>query len=94
MWFWAIGWFKGYAWTRRSLHFAGMVPHFGTAHQGGLRQLFALEYIPPKRDLWTPRNMLLFFSGAYRVWEFRAVRVKRFRTAGAAQDWMRERSNR
>lgn len=91
MWFWLASRMRAYLWTRRSHHFAGLIPHFGTCHVGQARQLFALEYVPPKRDLWTPRNMALFFDGAYRVWEFRAIGVRRFKTARAASDWITKR---
>lgn len=88
MWLWAVSRLRAYVWTRRSIHFRGLVPHFGTAHPAGWRRAHVVEYIPPKRDLWTPRNFLVLFSGSYRVWEFRAVRVRRFSSLQAARRWM------
>lgn len=40
----------------------------------------AIEYIPPKRDLWTRRNKLILFDGTYRVWHFRVAAVRRWAT--------------
>lgn len=93
MWIWLASRMRAYVWTRRSLHLRGLVPHFGTAHPGGFRRGVVIEYIPPRRALGTLRNLVVLFRGDYRVWEFRAVRVRRCTTladamaiAGAARD--------
>lgn len=85
MWVWGASRMRAYVWTRRSLHFGGRVLHFGTAHHGGFRRVVVIEYVPPKSRLWTLGNMLVLFDGSYRVWEFRAVRVRRFRTLAEAR---------
>lgn len=89
MWIWGASRMRSYAWTRRSLHFHGLVPHFGTAHHAGFRRGAIIEYIPPKRALWSVRNLLVLFDGSYRVWEFRAVRVRRFRSLKEAMEVVR-----
>jgi len=55
-----------------------MVPHFGTIEHTKGREYATIEYIPPKADLWTPRNFLVAFHGRYKVTTFRAVRVRHF----------------
>lgn len=89
MWIWLVSHMRAYVWTRRSLSFRGLVPHFGTAHHGGFRRGVVIEYVPPKRELGSMRNMLVLFDGSYRVWEFRAVRVRRFRTLAEAMGVIR-----
>lgn len=84
MWIWATSRMRAYVWTRRSLHFRGLLPHFGTAHRGGFRRGVVIEYIPPHRALGTRRNMIVLFNGQYRVWEMRAVRVRRCTTLAEA----------
>ena len=84
MWIWAAGMFRHYAWVTRSHSFKGMIPHFGAARPSRWKTLKVVEYIPPKRDLWTPRNKLLLFAGTYRVWHFRISRVTRHATHRAA----------
>lgn len=80
MWIWVASRMRALVWTRRSLHFGGLVPHFGTAHRSGWRRGFVVEYIPPKGALWSRRNVLVLFDGRYRVWELRAVRCRSVRT--------------
>ena len=84
MWIWGMSWFKSYAFIRRSLSLKGLVPHFGNAHHAGWKYLRVVEYVPPKRDLWTRRNVLLLFEGHYRVWHLRVKRVRRWETREAA----------
>ena len=84
MWIWAVGHCRQYAWIRRSHAFRGLVPHFGYAEQGGWRYLKVVEYVPPKRKLWTKDNLLIGFRGTYRVWHFRLVAVERYATKTAA----------
>lgn len=89
LWLWLRSWGKAYIWTRRSLHFKGTVPHAGTAHRmRGKRGIAVVEYVPPKNDLWTRRNMLVVFDGTYRVWEMRPVSVKRFKTMREVTAWL------
>jgi len=80
MWIWLGGRCRGYIFARRSLHFLGKVLHFGTADAGRWKMIKVIEYIPPKKDLWTRRNILLVFEGTYRVWYLRPVSVRRFLT--------------
>lgn len=80
MWIWIAGWCRGYAYVRRSYSFRGLLPHFGTAASVGWRYLRAIEYVPPKRQLWTDKNILFLFSGHYRVWHFRVMSVRRWAT--------------
>lgn len=88
LWLWFRSRGRAYLWVRRSLHFAGLVPHAGTAHVIGRRGLAVVEYVPPKNDLWTRKNMLVLFDGTYRVWEMRPVAVHRFKTMAEVTAWM------
>ncbi len=74
---------KTYIFTRRSLHFRGLIPHAGVASSQRYRRLVVVEYVPPKSRLWSRDNFQLLFRGRYRVWEFRAVRC---RTADSLED--------
>ena len=76
-WLWLRGRMRPYWWTRRSLHFNGAVPHSGVAYHGPWRKVYVVEYVPPKADLWSARNMLFLFRGSYRMWEFRAEECTR-----------------
>jgi len=80
MWIWLAGHCRNYAWIRRSHSFHGLIPHFGTAERAGWRYLRIIEYIPPKRDLWSRRNLLVLFDGHYRVWHVRVTSVRRWAT--------------
>lgn len=86
MWIWAASMFRQYAWVRRSHAFRGTIPHFGAARHGRWKSLKVIEYIPPKKKLWTRKNMLLLFDGSYRVWHFRIYRVRRHKTHRAAME--------
>ena len=55
-------------------------PHFGIAERAGWRTLRIIEYVPPKRALWTRRNCLVLFEGHYRVWHVRVAAVRRWAT--------------
>lgn len=79
MWIWIAGHCRHYVWVTRSHSFRGKVPHFGNADARRWRSLRVIEYIPPKRELWTPRNKLILFDGEYRVWHLRLVAVRRFK---------------
>ena len=80
LWFWFASSCRAYLWTRRSLHFRGLIPHFGVAVPEGGRGLRVVEYIPQKGSLWSLRNIVVAFDGEFRVWELRAVRCRRFKT--------------
>lgn len=80
MWFWFVGHCRQYAWVRRSHAFHGLIPHFGIAERAGWRTLRIIEYVPPKRALWTRRNCLVLFEGHYRVWHVRVAAVRRWAT--------------
>ncbi len=80
MWLWAASEMKSYAWIRRSYAFLRAIPHFGVAEAIGWRYLRTIEFIPPKRRLWTRKNWLLCFEGSYRVCHFRLVAVRRWAT--------------
>jgi len=80
MWLWFMSHCRSYAWITRSHSFRGLIPHFGTAERAGWRYLRIIEYVPPKHDLWTPKNWLLLFDGTYRVWHVRVVSVRRWAT--------------
>lgn len=80
MWIWIAGCCRGYAFIRRSHSFFGYIPHFGTAAPAGWRYLRAIEYVPPKRDLWTRTNVLLLFAGHYRVTHLRVMSIRRWAT--------------
>lgn len=80
---------RGYWWTRRSLHFGGLIPHSGVAYQGRFRHLLVMEYIPPKSKLGTVENVIVLFFGRYRVWEFRAVCVRRFDSMVEVEEYLK-----
>ncbi len=80
MWIWFASRMRHYAWITRSHSFRGVIPHFGTANVAGWRMFKVIEFVPPKRDLWTRRNWLLVFDGHYRVWHLRVVSVRRWET--------------
>lgn len=84
MWLWLLGHCRQYAWIRRSHAFRGLIPHFGFAEQCGWRYLRVIEYIPPKRVLWSRRNLLFAFDGCYRVWHFRLQAVRKHPTKAMA----------
>ncbi len=77
--------YKTYLFTRRSLHFRGLIPHAGVASSQRYRRLVVVEYVPPKSRLWSRDNFLLLFRGRYRVWEFRAVRSRTVGTLNEAK---------
>lgn len=89
VWFWVTSRFRAAIWTRRSLRFGGLIPHAGTAQRFGWRRFMAVEYVPHHSELWTLKNWMLLFDGTYRVWEFRAVRCRRFSTATEAMAFMK-----
>lgn len=91
LWLWGMSRGRAYLWTRRSLHFKGLLPHAGTTHVLGRRALAVVEYVPPKNDLWTRRNIGVLFEGTYRVWELRPVSVRRFKTMDEVMRWIRGR---
>ena len=64
----------------RSHAFHGLIPHFGIAERASWRTLRIIEYVPPKRALWTRRNCLVLFEGHYRVWHVRVAAVRRWAT--------------
>lgn len=90
MWFWGVGHFRQYVWVRRSHSFNGWIPHFGWAGPAGLRYLRVIEYVPPKRDLWTPKNWLFMFEGHYRVWHLEVKAVGRWATKEQAMSDFRQ----
>lgn len=77
---WFLGHCRQYVWVRRSHSFFGLIPHFGIAERAGWRYIKIIEYVPPKRDLWTSRNVLVCFEGHYRVWHVRVESVRRLAT--------------
>lgn len=89
IWLWVASRGRSLLWMRRSLHFLGLIPHSGTAHHGGWRRMYLTEYIPCKAALWSRRNFVLLFEGRYRVWEFRAVRCRSFRTMAEVRKHLR-----
>jgi hypothetical protein len=90
IWFWVVSRFRGYCWSRRSLHFKGLVPHAGVGFIGGYREVFIVEYVPPKARIWTMDNLLVLFFGRYRVWRLRAVSSTRFRTMEDTRNYLKE----
>ncbi len=90
MWIWGASRFRSYLWTRRSLHFAGLIPHFGTAEFGGWKRIFVREYVPHKSRVWTRDNLVILFRGRHRVWELRPVRVRHFKTDEEARAWIQK----
>jgi len=81
LWLWVPTLFtpdRRYIWSRKSYSFKGRVPHAGVAQAIGWKSLAVIEYIPPKHDLWTRRNILILFAGKYRVWRLRVEEVRRF----------------
>lgn len=81
LWLWLSslrGTTRRYLWTRKSYSFKGRVLHSGVAQGIGWKSLSIVEYIPPKHDLWSRRNVLILFSGKYRVWRLRVEEVRRF----------------
>jgi len=80
LWLWIRSKFRGYLWVRRSIHFSGLIPHSGVALRKSGKTVYIVEYIPPKNKLLTRENMLVLFDGTYRVWEMRAVSVKRLKS--------------
>lgn len=78
MWLWVMSRARHAAWVRRSRSFSGMVAHFGTIEHTRGREYATIEYIPPKSELWTRRNILIAFRGRYKVTVFRAARVRHF----------------
>lgn len=89
IWLWAASRGRALIWMRRSLHFRGVIPHAGTCHHAGRRRMRMVEYIPCKAALWSRRNFVFLFDGTYRVWEFRAVRVRRFSSMRAVRAYLR-----
>ena len=85
IWLWVASRGRALLWMRRSLHFRGLIPHAGTVHHAGFRRLFMTEYIPSK----SVAEFAPLFQGRYRVWEFRAVRVRRFQTMQAVRKYLR-----
>lgn len=77
MWLWLIGHCRQYAWVRRSHSFGGLIPHFGIAESRGWKMLRVIEYVPPKRKLWSRDNWLIGFRGTYRVYHFRLIGIAR-----------------
>lgn len=67
-------------WMRRSLHFKGVIPHSGTMHHAGWRQVRMVEYIPYHAKVWSRDNLVFLFRGRYRVWDLRVVGRKSFET--------------
>lgn len=84
MWIWLAGHCRQYIWTRRSHSFKGKILHFGAANAAFWKTVKVIEYIPPKRHLWTRRNKLLLFEGTYRVWHLRVHTVRRHRSRQSA----------
>lgn len=83
MWLWLASFgrkSRRYAWIRWSYAFRGFIPHFGVAEGVRWKTLSVVEYIPPKADCGTWRNLVILFRGRYRVWRFRIEAVKRFDT--------------
>jgi len=89
MWIWIMARARHAVWVRRSRSFYGMIPHFGTIEHTKGREYATIEYIPPKADLWTPRNVVVAFHGRYKVTTFRAVRVRHFDTMNAMDAYLR-----
>lgn len=92
IWLWVASRGRALIWMRRSLHFRGLIPHSGTIQHAGWRRLYLTEYIPFKAKLWTRDNLVLLFAGRYRVWEFRAVRCRSFRTMADVRKHLRGRT--
>ncbi len=80
MWLWAATRFRQYAWVSRSHSLKGWLPHFGYAERRRWRNMMVIEYIPPRRRLWSLSDLGCVFSGHYRVWHFRVLAVRRFST--------------
>lgn len=85
LWLWFASRGRALIWMRRSQHFSGLIPHSGTAHHGGWRRMYLVEYIPLQAERRGWRSFGVLFRGRYRVWEFRAVRVRSFTTMSEAQ---------
>ena len=82
---WIKAWrLKPYLFGRRSFSFGGWVPHSGAVIPIGFRRLAVIEDCPPKADLWSARNMLVFFEPSYRVWIVTPISVERYPTLTAA----------
>lgn len=82
---WLRAWrIKPYIFVRRSFSFRGVVPHSGAVIPIGFRRLAVIEACPPKADLWSARNMLVFFEPSYRVWIVTPISVERYPTLTAA----------
>lgn len=62
--------------VRRSVSFAGMVPHFSHVRERG-RELVMVDYIPRKRKprIISRGDSLLLFDGLYRVRRYRLESV-------------------
>ena len=73
MWLWAASRGKEYAWTRRSRHYFGLIPHFGFTERIGMKYYRSIEYRPPKG----PLSFALAFRGTYLVTHYKLVAVRR-----------------
>lgn len=82
-------WFQSHArtaiWTRRSRHFLGLIPHFGTLEHVRGRTVVIRDYIPPLNDLGTPENILVCFRGTHRVTVLQVTQIRKFESSQDAQ---------
>jgi len=74
--------------TRRSYSFKGVVPHSGVIQHIKGRVFVVIEYKPPLNELWTWRNLLILFSGKYKVTTCRAESVKHFESMSEMRAWV------
>lgn len=93
-WVWTRSRCRAVLWTRRSTSFRGLIPHFGTAHRTGWREIVTLEYVPVKCELGSWRNLLVFFRGRYKVTRYRVEEIERFETLPEAEAWIKTHTTR
>lgn len=89
LWLWWQSRGRALIWMRRSLHFRGWIPHSGTVHHGGWRRISMVEYIPYHSKVWSKDNIVVLFSGRYRVWEMRVHRCRSFKSMEEVRAYLR-----
>lgn len=80
MWLWIQSRGRSVVWVLRSRHSFGLLPHFGIGERLGFRSFRSIEYVPPRRRLWSRQDKGLLFCGHYVVKHYKLVSVRRWAT--------------
>lgn len=92
MFLWAASRARGYAWVRRSKSFRGLIPHFGYAEELN-DHLIIVEYVPPEKQLWTLKNLVIVFQGQYKATVMRRIAGASFPDLKTATHWATQRAS-